>query len=124
MDTRFDDVSQSPGRFSVRPCVRMRRGGSPNNALSEGCSLGRADPPQEDEGMGGQYRDGDAGGDRGTHAKQQEAARKEAAARKAPQDAAADAKGAGEPASKKGFGRPEQSSSRSGGPACRPGWRC
>ena len=46
-------------------------------------------------------------------AKQQEAARKEAAARKAPQDAAADAKGAGEPASKKGFGRPEQSSSRS-----------
>jgi membrane protein involved in colicin uptake len=55
------------------------------------------------------------------HAKQQEAARKEAAARKAPQDAAADAKGAGEPASKKGFGRPEQSSSRSGGPACRPG---
>ena len=49
--------------------------------------------------MGGQYRDGDAGGDRGTHAKQQEAARKEAAARKAPQDAAADAKGAGEPAS-------------------------
>jgi len=56
------------------------------------------------------------------HAKQQEAARKEAerAARKAPQDAAADAKGAGEPASK-GFGRPEQSSSRSGGRACRPG---
>ena len=47
------------------------------------------------------------------HAKQQEAARKEAAARKAPQDAAADAKGAREPASKKGFGRPEQSSSRS-----------
>ena len=49
------------------------------------------------------------------HAKQQEAARKEAerAARKAPQDAAADAKGeAGEPASK-GFDRPEQSSSRS-----------
>src|SRR6202049_3899623 len=44
----------------------MRRGGSPYNALSEGCSLGRADPPQEDEGMGGQYRDGDAGGDRGT----------------------------------------------------------
>jgi hypothetical protein len=44
------------------------------------------------------------------HAKQQEAARKEAerAARKAPLDAAADAKGAGE-----GFGRPEQSSSRS-----------
>jgi hypothetical protein len=41
------------------------------------------------------------------HAEQQEAARKEAAARKAPQDAAADAKGAGEPASKKGFGRPE-----------------
>ena len=39
------------------------------------------------------------------HAKQQEAARKEAerAARKAPQDAAADAKGeAGDPASKKG----------------------
>jgi hypothetical protein len=37
------------------------------------------------------------------HAKQQEAARKEAerAARKAPQDAAADAKGAGEPASKR-----------------------
>ena len=47
------------------------------------------------------------------HAKQQEAARKEAAARKAPQDAAADATGeAGEPASK-GFDRPEQSSSRS-----------
>ena len=49
------------------------------------------------------------------HAKQQDAARKEAerAARKAPQDAAADATGeAGEPASK-GFGRPEQSSSRS-----------
>src|SRR5450631_3496699 len=41
------------------------------------------------------------------HAKQ-EAARKEAerAARKAPQDAAADAKGAGEPASKKGSGEP------------------
>ena len=37
------------------------------------------------------------------HAKHQEAARKEAAARKAPQNAAADAKGeAGEPASKKG----------------------
>jgi hypothetical protein len=37
------------------------------------------------------------------HAKQQEAARKEAerAARKVPQDAAADAKGDGEPASKK-----------------------
>ena len=50
----------------LRPCVRMRRGGSPYNALSEGCSLGRADPPQEDEGMGGQYRDGEAGGDRGT----------------------------------------------------------
>ena len=49
------------------------------------------------------------------HAKQQEAARKEAerAARKAPQDAAADATGeAGEPASK-GVDRPEQSSSRS-----------
>src|ERR1700730_3723083 len=49
------------------------------------------------------------------HAKQQEAARKEAerAARRAPQDAAADATGeAGEPASK-GFDRPEQSSSRS-----------
>jgi hypothetical protein len=49
------------------------------------------------------------------HAKQQEAARKEAerAARKAPQDAAADATGeAGEPAPK-GFDRPEQSSSRS-----------
>ena len=49
------------------------------------------------------------------HAKQQEAARKEAerAARKAPQEAAADATGeAGEPASK-GFDRPEQSSSRS-----------
>src|ERR1700736_1364939 len=44
----------------------MRRGGSPYNALSEGCSLGRADPPQEDEGVGGQYRDGEAGGDRGT----------------------------------------------------------
>src|SRR3984893_16302595 len=82
IDSRFDDVTQSPGRFSVRPCVRMRRGGSPNNALSEGCSLGRADPPQEDEGMGGQYRDGDAGGDRVTHAKQQEAARKEAAVQK------------------------------------------
>jgi len=54
------------------------------------------------------------------HAKQQEAARKEAAARKAPPHAAADAKGAGEPASK-GFGRPERSSSRSGGRACRPG---
>ena len=49
---RFDDVTQSPGRFSVRPCVRMRRGGSPYNALSEGCSLGRADPPQEDEAWG------------------------------------------------------------------------
>jgi hypothetical protein len=36
-------------RFS--PCVRMRRGGSPYNALSEGCSLGRADPPQEDEAV-------------------------------------------------------------------------
>src|ERR1700693_6046084 len=54
------------------------------------------------------------------HAKHQEAARREAAARKAPQDAAADAKGAGEPSSKKGCGRPEQSSSRSGGRACRP----
>src|SRR5580704_16756178 len=30
----------------------MRRGGSPYNALSEGCSLGRADPPQEDEAWG------------------------------------------------------------------------
>ena len=49
------------------------------------------------------------------HAKQQEAARKEAerAARKAPQGAAADATGeAGEPASK-GFDRLEQSCSRS-----------
>src|ERR1700681_4555890 len=60
-------------------------------------------------GHGGQYRDGDAGGDRGTARQTEEAARKEAerAARKAPQDAAADATGeAGEPASK-GFGRPE-----------------
>ena len=51
------------------------------------------------------------------HAKQQEAARKEAerAARKAPQDAAADAKGeAGEPASKKG------SAARSSRPPGRP----
>src|SRR6266702_8629901 len=50
------------------------------------------------------------------HAKQQEAARKEAerAARKAPQDAAADAKGAGEPASKKG------SAARSRRPPGRP----
>ena len=51
------------------------------------------------------------------HARQQEAARKEAerAARKAPQDAAADAKGeAGEPASKKG------SAARSSRPPGRP----
>ena len=58
------------------------------------------------------------------HAKQQEAARKEAerAARKAPQDAAADAKGAGEPASKKGSaarssrppGRPQSAAERAG----------
>jgi hypothetical protein len=49
------------------------------------------------------------------HAKQQEAARKEAerAARKAPQDAAADAKGEAGDSVQKGFGRPEQSSSRS-----------
>ena len=50
------------------------------------------------------------------HAKQQEAARKEAerAARKAPQDAAADAKGRSRGTSvQRGFGRPEQSSSRS-----------
>src|ERR1700675_4843469 len=78
--------------------------------------LGRADPPQEDEGMG----DNTEMGTLAVTEELQEAARKEAAARKAPQDAAADAKGAGEPASKKGFGRPEQSSSRSGGPACRP----
>ena len=54
------------------------------------------------------------------HAKQQEAARKEAerAARKAPQDAAADAKGAGEPASKKG------SAARSSSPAGRAAERC
>src|SRR6202521_4898031 len=59
------------------------------------------------------------------HAKQQEAARKEAerAARKAPQDAAADAKGeAGEPASKKGSAaRSSRPPGRSaiGGRACR-----
>ena len=54
------------------------------------------------------------------HAKQQEAARKEAerAARKAPQDAAADAKGAGEPASKKG------SAARSSRPPGRPAIGC
>src|ERR1700693_3939546 len=54
------------------------------------------------------------------HAKQQEAARKEAerAARKAPQDAAADAKGeAGEPASKKGK---KGSAARSSRPPGRP----
>src|ERR1700720_4707654 len=96
------DVTQSPGRFSVRPCVRMRRGGSPYNALAEGCSLGRADPPQEDEADNTEM--GTLAVTEELHAKQQEAARKEAerAARKAPQDAAADAKGeAGEPASKK-----------------------
>src|ERR1700674_2194824 len=93
----------------------MRRGGSPYNALSEGCSLGGADPPQEDEGMGDNTEMGTLAVTEELHAKQQEAARKEAerAARKAPQDAAADATGeAGEPASK-GFDRPEQSSSRS-----------
>ena len=52
------------------------------------------------------------------HAKQQEAARKEAAARKAPQDAAADAKGeAGELASKKGK---KGSAARSSRPPGRP----
>jgi hypothetical protein len=81
----------------------MRRGGSPYNVLSEGCSLARADPPQEDEGMGDNTEMGTLAVTE--DAKQQEAARKEAerAARKAPQDAAADAKG----------DRPEQSSSRS-----------
>src|ERR1700720_663876 len=82
----------------------MRRGGSPYNALSEGCSLGRADPPQEDEAWGDNTEMGRLAVTEELHAKQQEAARKEAerAARKAPQDAAADAKGeAGEPASKK-----------------------
>ena len=51
------------------------------------------------------------------HAKQQEAARKEAerAARKAPQDAAADANGAGEPAS--------NSAARSSRPPCRAAQR-
>src|SRR6202040_104822 len=100
------DVTQSPGRFSVRPCVRMRRGGSPYNALAEGCSLGRADPPQEDEADNTEM--GTLAVTEELHAKQQEAARKEAerAARKAPQDAAADAKGeAGGPASKKPPGK-------------------
>src|ERR1700738_4554364 len=95
----------------------MRRGGSPYNALSEGCSLGRADPPQEDEGMGDNTEMGTLAVTEELHAKQQEAARKEAerAARKAPQDAAADAKGeAGEPASKKG------SAARSSRPPGRP----
>src|SRR5260370_12720226 len=80
----------------------MRRGGSPYNALSEGCSLGRADPPAGGRGTGDNTEMGTLAVTE--DAKQQEAARKEAerAARKAPQDAAADAKGeAGEPASKK-----------------------
>src|SRR5260370_37783448 len=59
IDSRFDDVTQSTGRFSVRPCVRMRRGGSPFNALAEGCSLGRAGPYRRRARHGGQYRDGD-----------------------------------------------------------------
>src|SRR5712671_846936 len=41
----------------------MRRGGSPYNALSEGCSLGRH---RRRTRAWGQYRAGDAGGDRGT----------------------------------------------------------
>src|SRR6202162_5945344 len=41
----------------------MRRGGSPYNALSEGWSLGRH---RRRTRAWGQYRDGDAGGDRGT----------------------------------------------------------
>jgi hypothetical protein len=63
----------------------MRRGGSPYNALSEGYSLGGADPPQEDEGMGDNTEMGTLAVTEELHAKQQEAARKEAAARKAPQ---------------------------------------
>src|ERR1700681_2597738 len=103
----------------------MRRGGSPYNALSEGCSLGRADPPQEDEAWGDNTEMGTLALTAELHAKQQEAARKEAerAARKAPQDAAADAKGeAGEPASKKGSAaRSSRPPGRSaiGGRACR-----
>ena len=76
------------------------------------------------------------------HAKQQEAARKEAAARKAPQDAAADAKGRSrEPASKKGSAArssrpPGRAAERADlvteldgtwyatPPTCSSGWRC
>jgi hypothetical protein len=77
--------------------------------LYQGCSLGRADPPQEDEAWGDNTEMGRLVTEE-LHAKQ-EAARKEAerAARKAPQDAAADAKGAGEPASKKGSAVPGSS---------------
>ena len=62
----------------------MRRGGSPYNALSEGCSLGRADPPQEDEGMGDNTERGTLAVNEELHAKRQEAAREQAerAARK------------------------------------------
>src|ERR1700681_4555891 len=48
----------------------MRRGGSPYNALSEGCSVGRADPPQEDEGMGDNTEMGTLAVTEELHAKQ------------------------------------------------------
>src|SRR6202049_3322153 len=85
----------------------MRRGGSPYNALSEGCSLGRADPPQEDEAWGDDTEMGTLAVTEELHAKQQEAARKEAerAARKGPQDAAAGMRRAPGNQRPKGFGR-------------------
>jgi hypothetical protein len=41
-----------------------------------GCRQPLGDPPQEDEGMGGQYRDGDAGGERRTPNSRKRRARK------------------------------------------------
>src|ERR1700726_2932524 len=93
----------------------MRRGGSPYNALSEGLFFRPSRSTAGGRGHGDNTEMGTLAVTAELHAKQQEAARKEAerAARKAPQDA--DAKGeAGEPASKKG------SAARSSRPPGRP----
>src|SRR6202030_3338022 len=91
----------------------MRRGGSPYNALSEGCSLGRADPPQEDEGMGGQYRDGDAGGDRGTARQTAGSGAQGSRGQEGAAGRGCGCEGRRGTSVQKRFGRPEQSSSRS-----------
>src|ERR1700675_2082105 len=53
-------------------------------------------------GHGGQYRDGDAGGDRGTARQTAGSGAQGSRGQEGAADAAADAKDAGEPASKKG----------------------